>query len=110
MFTISNYTIDSQKFAVISLVPGGEIFIEIHDPKFYMISDKDLTIPKIRRKLEVSAGHEYWFNLGAEYLHLLDRPGQRCEDSGGYDFTQCVEVCHRDISQISHHNISDVMI
>ena len=94
-FTISNYTIDSQKFAVISLVPGGaggEIFLEIHDPKFFLMSDKDLTIPKIRRKLYVAAGHEYWFNVAAEYLHLLDRPAQRCEDNPDYSFTQCLEV------------------
>ena len=92
MFTISNYTIDSQKFSVISLVPGEEIFVEIHDGKFFMMTDKDLTIPKIRRKLDVGVGHEYWFNVAAEYVHLLDRPEQRCEDSWDYSFTQCVEV------------------
>ena len=57
-----------------------------------MMSDKDLTIPKIRRKLEVGVGREYWFNVAAEYVHLLDRPGQRCEDNTDYSFTQCVEV------------------
>ena len=92
MFTASNYTIDNQKFSVITLVPGDEIFLEIHDPKFYMFSDKDLTIPKVRRTLDVGAGHEYWFNVAAEYLHLLDRPGQRCEDNRDYSFTECVEV------------------
>ena len=71
---------------------GGEIFLEIHDPKFFLMSDKDLTIPKIRRKLHVAAGHEYWFNVAAEYLQLLDRPGQRCEQSSQYSFTRCVEV------------------
>ena len=74
-----------------------------------MMSDKDLTIPKIRRKLEVGEGHEYWFNVAAEYLHLLDRPGQRCEDNVDYSFTQCVEVC-RDITDITDIISSHLMM
>ena len=96
MFTISNYTIEYEKYTIISFYPGVEIFVEIHDPKFFIYTDKDLTIPKIRRYLDLSPGHEYWLNVYAEYHELLDRPGQRCEDSGDYSLTRCVEVRDRD--------------
>ena len=96
MFTISNYTIECEKYTIISFYPGVEIFVEIHDPKFFIYTDKDLTIPKIRRYLDLSPGHEYWLNVDAEYHELLDMPGQRCEDSGDYSLTRCVEVSQRD--------------
>ena len=93
MFTISNYSFDSEKYTVITFYPGLELFVEIHDPRFFIYTDKDLTIPKVRRFLELPAGQttEYWLNVDAEYQELLDRPGQRCQEGPEYSFTGCVE-------------------
>ena len=96
MFTISNYTIDKENYTVIFFSPGVDIFLDIHDPKFYIYTEKDLTIPRVRRFLPMAGGKEYWLNVDAEYLQLVDRPGQRCEDCGDYSLTRCVEVSQRD--------------
>ena len=91
MFTISNYTIDKENYTVIFFSPGVDIFLDIHDPRFYIYTEKDLTIPRVRRFLSLAGGQEYWLNVDAEYLHLVDRPGQRCEEEEQYSFTDCVE-------------------
>ena len=89
-YTATNYSIDYQKFLDIAFTPGRTIAVDIYDPKFFLPSDKVLTIPGLRSYLK--PGLEYWANTVAVLYSLLDRPGHRCQGDRQYSFTQCIEV------------------
>ena len=66
------------------------IVMEFIDPKFYLISYKYLTMPKLM--FTVQPGKKYYLEIVSERFHLLNRPTKPCISSEEYSFTKCVEV------------------
>ena len=66
------------------------IVMEFIDPKFYLLSYKYLTMPKLM--FSVEPGKKYYLEIVSEHFHLLNRPLKPCVSSEEYSFTKCVEV------------------
>ena len=66
------------------------IVMEFFDPKFYLLSYKYLTMPKLM--FFVEPGKISYLEIVSERFHLLNRPSKPCISSEEYSFTKCVEV------------------
>ena len=87
-FTLTKYRFPS--VGVFSLnFQHKKVSVEIFDSRFYMQSEKILNIPKT--KVRMHPGEYTTLNLQAEYLETIKKPGNPCEESDSYSFTNCVK-------------------
>ena len=79
------------------LEPGLNYRILIHDPSFYHVVRRSLTVPRIWLQFKsgenMQAGRWEWHEITVTQHHLLNRPEQPCEEEEeDYDFLECVKT------------------
>ena len=88
-FKLTNYIFPKSGTFVINF-HYKNIFVEIFDPHFYMRTEKVLNVPLIQVKMK--PGDYATVNIQADYIETTRRPGNPCEESSDYSFTNCVKV------------------
>ena len=88
-YILEKYHLELKEWLVLKFL-NESIILEFFDPKFYLLSYKYLTMPKLM--FTVKPGYHYYLEIVSERFHLLNRPSKPCISSEDYSFTKCVEV------------------
>lgn len=68
----------------------GRVWVELYDPKFIVMTEKYLTIPRLLIMLKKNT--ETWVYIQVEKIHNLRKSDEDCIESPDYSFTSCIEV------------------
>ena len=74
---------------VMTLNKSQAYYVWIHDRKFFLTSTNEDVIPHLFFKIEKS--EHVWLNIRPIYHHMMNKPGQRCDPSESYSFTECIK-------------------
>ena len=88
-YILENYHLEPTEWMDLKFL-NESIVMEFIDPKFYILSYKFLTMPKLM--FSVQPGKISYLEIVSEQFHLLNRPSKPCISSEEYSFTKCVEV------------------